>query len=126
MADMRKHHENHRESSHRIDVFYSLSSHFDCKITEKIGICLIILKNSVFLHHERANQLDRLGKGTGCLQRGILSPTAITGVVLLSVFAGSDDGHLLFHIRLSEERSRKRQRELEEIFTRTDYTLYII
>ena len=126
MTDMRKQHENHRKSPHRINIFYSLSSHFDCKITEKIGICLIILKNSVFLHHERANQLDRLGEGTGSNYCRVLSLAPISGVVLLSIFAGSDDGHLLLYIRLSKERSRQRQRELEEIFTQTTYTLYII
>ena len=35
MADMRKHYENHGESSHRIDVFYPLLCHYGCKITEK-------------------------------------------------------------------------------------------
>ena len=35
MANMRKHHENHSESSHRIDVSYPLFAHNGCKITEK-------------------------------------------------------------------------------------------
>jgi len=35
MADMRKHDENHRESSHRIDILNSLCRHFFCKSTEK-------------------------------------------------------------------------------------------
>ena len=35
MADMCKHHENHRKSSHRIDVFYPLLCHNLCKGTNK-------------------------------------------------------------------------------------------
>ena len=35
MADMRIHHENHRKPSHRINVFYSLSCHDECKDTNK-------------------------------------------------------------------------------------------
>ena len=35
MTDMRIYHENHRESSHRIDVFYPLFCHCWCKNTNK-------------------------------------------------------------------------------------------
>jgi len=35
MTDMRKHYENHRKSSHRIDVFYPLLCHNLCKGTNK-------------------------------------------------------------------------------------------
>ena len=35
MADMRKNHENHGESPHRVDVFYPLFAHSGCKFTEK-------------------------------------------------------------------------------------------
>lgn len=35
MADMRIDHEDHRESTHRINVFYPLPSHILCKSTKK-------------------------------------------------------------------------------------------
>lgn len=35
MTDMRINHENHRESPHRINIFYPLFGHINCKSTEK-------------------------------------------------------------------------------------------
>ena len=34
-TDMREYNENHGKSSHRIDVFYPLFTHYGCKFTEK-------------------------------------------------------------------------------------------
>ena len=58
MADMRIDDENHRKSSHRINVFNSLCSHFDCKNTQNISISCRINKNIVSLHHEREINMD--------------------------------------------------------------------
>ena len=41
MADMRKHHENHRKSSHRIDIFNPLFYHSACKNTKKLEILAV-------------------------------------------------------------------------------------
>ena len=48
MAHMRKHYENHRKSSHRINVFNSLFCHILCKITKKnpqYGYFFVILQH---------------------------------------------------------------------------------
>ena len=53
MADMRKNHENHRESSHRIDVFYPLLTHYGCKITEKSPKLWSLSQKILTLHKKR-------------------------------------------------------------------------
>ena len=58
MADMRKHHENHRESPHRIDILNSFSGHIFCKSTEKSLDFWIFRQKILLLPYERANQLD--------------------------------------------------------------------
>jgi hypothetical protein len=58
MAYMRKHYENHRESPHRIDVFYSFGCHIFCKSTEKSLDFWIFRQKILLLPYERTNQLD--------------------------------------------------------------------
>ena len=58
---MRIDHEDHRESSHRINVFYTLLRHFNGKDTEKRRNSWLFGYKNVFLPNERKNHLDRLG-----------------------------------------------------------------
>ena len=58
VADMGKDHENHGESPHRIDVFYSLSSHIHCKSNKKSWNSWLFEQKILLLHYERAYQLD--------------------------------------------------------------------
>ena len=55
VTDMRIDDENHRESPHRIDVFYPLLRHYVCKDTELFTITWIIRRNIVLLSYEREN-----------------------------------------------------------------------
>ena len=126
MTDMRLDHEDHRESPHRIDVFYPLLRHSKCKNKEKSWNSWQIERKILLLWHERKNQLDRLGEGIGSDYRRVLPFAPIAGVVLLQVSAVCNHRDILFHLRLSEERQRQRQGELEEIFTKSRYTLYNI
>ena len=50
MAHMRKHYENHRKSSHRINVFNPLFSHFAHKSTEKSWNSCEFQQKIVLLH----------------------------------------------------------------------------
>ena len=61
---MRIHHENHRKSSHRINVCYTLLCHINCKSKEKSWNSWLFREKNVTLPHERENQLDRLGQST--------------------------------------------------------------
>ena len=125
-ADVRIHHENHRESPHRIDVFYPLCSHINGKGTEKSWNFWLFRQKLLFLPYERANQLDRLGQGTGGHHRRVLPLAAIPGVVLLSLSASLHHHHFLLFLGLSEEKSWEQQGELEKILARTHPTLFII
>ena len=58
MADMRIDDENHRKSSHRINVFYPLFCHYACKDTELFTISWIIQENIVLLPYEREINMD--------------------------------------------------------------------
>jgi len=53
---MRKHHENHRKSSHRIDVCYTLLCHFICKSKEKSWNSWLFREKNVTLQHKCENQ----------------------------------------------------------------------
>ena len=55
---MGKDHENHRESPHRIDVFYSLSCHICCKSNKKSWNSWLFEQKILLLQYERAYQLD--------------------------------------------------------------------
>ena len=56
--------ENHRKSSHRINVCYTLLCHINCKSKEKSCNSWLFREKNVTLPHERENQLDRLGQST--------------------------------------------------------------
>ena len=58
VADMRIDHEDHRESPHRINVFYPLFWHYACKDTELSSISWIFRKNIVLLSYEREINMD--------------------------------------------------------------------
>ena len=47
IAYMRINHENHRKSSHRINIFYPLFGHYDCKDTELFTITWRIRRNNL-------------------------------------------------------------------------------
>ena len=53
--------ENHRKSSHRINIIYPLFCHYACKDTEKSRNAWLFESKNVSLHHEREIDMDRLG-----------------------------------------------------------------
>ena len=58
MADMRIDDENHRKSSHRINILYPLFDHYACKDTELFTKTWIIRRNIVLLPYEREINMD--------------------------------------------------------------------
>ena len=104
MTNMRKHHENHCKSSHRINVFYPLLSHFARKSTEKSWNICAFQQKILLLQHERANKLDRLGQSF-LHDGGCILPPATAGRHLLSTISRiSHSINILLHIWVSEEK----------------------
>ena len=52
---MRKDYENHGKSSHRINIFYPLFCHFQCKSTENSWNSCEFQQKMLLLHYERTN-----------------------------------------------------------------------
>ena len=104
MAHMCKHNENHSKSSHRINVFYPLLTHFARKSTEKYWNICAFQQKMLLLHHERANKLDRLGESFLYDGSGILPPAPTGGHLLSAVSCISYSLHILLYIRLFKEK----------------------
>jgi hypothetical protein len=126
MANMRKNNENHSKSSHRIDVFYPLPSHFARKSTEKSWNICAFQQKMLLLHHERANKLDRLGESFLYDGSGILPPTSAGRHILSAIFGISYSFYILFHLRVSQKKEPFDKGVCKEIRILAPYTLYYI
>ena len=126
MANMRKNNENHSKSSHRINVFYPLLTHFARKSTEKSWNICAFQQKMLLLHHERANKLDRLGESFLYDGSGILPPTPTGGYLLFTISGISNSLYILLYIWLSKEKKSNHQGVRQEIWILTPYTLYNI
>jgi len=126
MAHMRKHNENHSKSSHCINVFYPLLTHFARKSTEKSWNICAFQQKMLLLHHERANKLDRLGESFLYDGSGILPPAPAGRHVLSAISSLCHSLYILLYIRLSKEAESNYKRVFQEIRVLTPYTLYNI
>jgi hypothetical protein len=126
MANMRKHHENHCKSSHCINVFYPLLSHFARKSTEKSWNICAFQQKILLLQHERANKLDRLGQSFLHDGSGILPPATAGRHLLSTISRISHSINILLHIGVSEEAFGIYIPISQEIRLFTAYTLYNI
>ena len=126
MTHMCKHHENHGKSSHCINIFYSLFCHFACKNTENSWNSCVFRQKILLLHHERANQLDRLGKSILYDGGSILPPTSAGRYVLSAIFSLSYPIHVLFCFRLSQEQESFNEGVCQEIWICPPNTLSYI
>ena len=126
MANMCKYNENHSKSSHRINVFYPLLTHFARKSTEKSWNICAFQQKILLLHHERANKLDRLGESFLYDGSGILPPAPAGRHLLSAISCISYSLHILLYFRLFKEKRPYYQRVCQEIRVLTPYTLYNI
>ena len=126
MANMRKHNENHSKSSHHINVFYPLLTHFARKSTEKYWNICAFQQKMLLLHHERANKLDRLDESFLYDGSGILPPAPAGGYLLFTISGISNSLYILLYIRLFKEKRPNHQGVCQEIRVLTPYTLYNI
>ena len=126
MTHMRKHYENHRKSSHCINVFNPLLTHFARKSTEKSWNICAFQQKMLLLHHERANKLDRLGESILYDGSGILPPASTGGYLLLTIPGICHSLYILLYIWLFKEKRPNHQRVCQEIRLFTPYTLYNI
>ena len=126
MANMRKNNENHSKSSHRINVFYPMLTHFARKSTEKSWNICAFQQKMLLLHHERANKLDRLGESILYDGGGILPPTPARGHILSAISSISHSLNILLYFRLFKKERPNYQGFCQEIRKITPYTLYNI
>ena len=126
MANMRKYNENHSKSSHRINVFNPLLTHFARKSTEKSWNICAFQQKILLLHHERANKLDRLGESFLYDGSGFLPPAPTGRHLLFTVSGICHSLYIFLYIRLSKEKRPDYQGICKKIRILTPYTLYNI